>query len=112
MSDASFLGFNNSFGGRQSQMTQAEFFESLRNSMNVKTKDAVSETTHDGDTKTKYRERLYMIQDQMTKKAMAMQIELQNEPDPKKREKILFEIKDIGRFCGALEGEIKFLRSK
>ena len=94
--------------------TQDEVLEEMRKNPNLSkdSKEALEKTEQDEGTKAKYREGIYKIQDAITKKAMAKELELRAEKDPKKRELILFEIKEMGRFCSALEKELQFIRNR
>lgn len=104
--------FVNSFGGKEEVKTQQEVLDDIKKKTTDKTvKQNLEATEQDDSTKAKRREFLYKVQELYSKKAFQMQKDIMD-ASPSERERMLAEIKDIGRFCSALEGEIRWLRNK
>lgn len=74
-------------------------------------KSMLSDPKQDGQTKQQYKEFLWFMQDLFTKKALMKQKEVQDAKTEDERQKLLAEIREMGEFCRALDGEIKFIQN-
>jgi len=103
--------FTDVINGVADVKTQTEVIDEIRRTTkDEKTKEMLSETQQDGNTKAKRREFLYFVQDMYTQKALLMQKQVAD-AKPAERDRLLYEIKEMGRFCGELEKELRWLRS-